>query len=194
MRANAKMNLITTIILGLSMSSDAFIVALCRGSIMCSTKFRDALRIAIIFAIIEMLAPLIGWFACRNSRLSNPSIGHWVALFLLTGLGFQMILSSWRRDSTNLCKKNNVQPFTSNSLAKLTLTGMTTSIDALALGATVALLNTSIYTLSLVIGTCTLIGVTVGVMLSHRFQPSSARLIELSCGLVLIFIGITTVL
>ena len=188
------MSLITIIILGLTMSTDAFIVALCRGSIMCSAKFCHALRTAVIFAIIEMLALLLGWFICRNTWLSNHSMSHWIALGLLTGLGFQMIYNSARRDSARRSKQNNRQPIVCNSLAKLVFIGMTTSIDALALGSTIALLNTSIYILSLVIGTYTLIGVTVGVMLSHRFQSSSTRLIELSSGLVLIVLGITTVL
>ena len=176
------------------MSTDTFMVALCRGSKMCSSKFFDAFRIAIIFAILEMLAPLIGWFACRNTWFSEQSINHWIALCLLTGLGVHTIVSCWQRDSARVYRQNSSQQCTFDSFAKIALTGITTSIDALALGATVALLNASIYTLSLVTGMCTLVGVTVGVMLSHRFQPSSAPLIQYTSGLALIALGITTVL
>jgi len=71
----------------------------------------------------------------------------------------------------------------------LALTGFATSIDAMAVGVSLAFLDVSIVQTSVIIGLTTMVMVTAGVMLGRVLGAMAGRRAELLGGLILIAIG-----
>ena len=88
------MSLLTIMLLALAMSSDAFAVALCRGISLKSTPFLGALKIGVLFGIIEAMTPLLGWLIGYIALQYIEKWDHWVVFAIMLFLGINMIYSS----------------------------------------------------------------------------------------------------
>ena len=169
------------------MSTDAFTAAVCRGTTMRTPKFNDALRVGAIFGIVETLTPLLGWLVGHKASQAFKAIDHWIAFILLCGLGIQMIHNAWRRKTS--CAAHQPPTATQRPVWGLLLTSLATSLDAMALGITLAFLEVPIYLLSLLIGSCTFISVTTGIILGNAIGSVAGRVAEVIGGLLLVGLG-----
>jgi len=176
------MNLIPVILLAFSMSSDAFAAALGKGAVLDRPKFREALRTGLIFGTIEATTPVIGWALGRAASRYIEAFDHWIAFALLAGIGGKMIWDSFQRDE-------DAQKPQRHSFAVLALTALGTSIDALAVGVTLALIDANILVNALAIGTATFLMTTTGVMLGRFLGARFGKYAEGLGGLILIVIG-----
>lgn len=177
------MNPISIFMLGMAMSTDAFAAALGKGAGMFKPRFNEALRIGFIFGFVEMLTPVIGWFLGAAASRYIDSIDHWVAFVLLAGLGCHMIYGSLRDEpeETQTLRKNGIFP--------IALTGLATSIDALAVGVGLALIEVNIVLVAIVIGLCTWTMVTAGIMMGRILGKMIGKRAEMIGGIVLIVVG-----
>ena len=131
------------------------------------------------------------------------SIDHWVAFVLLAGLGLHMVWKSFQPlepecdDQTDVPYDTGVQLGVDGSalragrllpagLLSMLLTSVATSIDAMAVGVTLAFVDVP---MALVIGLCTTMMVTLGVMLGRLLGTLVGRRAEMLGGIVLIVIG-----
>lgn len=165
------------------MSTDAFAAAVGRGVGLKAPGLRDALRVGAIFALIETLTPAVGWLLGRATAGIIEGWDHWIALGLLGGLGIHMIVEG-------LKPRVDDAPPPSGSFWLTAAAGFATSIDALAAGVGLAFLDVSIIAVSLTIGFCTFVMVTMGVLLGARFGSLLGKRAEIVGGLVLIAVGI----
>ena len=149
------MNPISIFMLGMAMSTDAFAAALGKGAGMLKPRFNEALRIGFIFGFVEMLTPIIGWFLGSAAARYIDSIDHWVAFILLAGLGCHMIYGSFQDEP------QEKETSRKNGIFSIALTGLATSIDALAVGVGLALIDVNIVLVAIVIGLCTWTMVTI---------------------------------
>lgn len=177
------MSPLAILLVGFAMSTDAFAAAVGRGVALKSPNFLDALRIGAIFAVIETLTPALGWLLGRAMVGVIEGWDHWVAFGLLVGLGVHMI-------AAGLMAQDTTASVPSTSLWLTALAGLATSIDAMAAGVGLAFLEVSIVAVSLTIGLCTLVMVTLGVLLGARLGALLGKRAEIAGGVVLIAIGI----
>ena len=170
-------------LLALSMSTDAFAAAVGKGAQLDRPSLREALRTGLIFGSIEAVTPLVGWGLGKAASRFIAEYDHWIAFAILTLVGGKMIWDAIRREPEEEKPK-------SHSLAVLALTAVGTSIDALAVGVTLALIGANIVVNALAIGTATFVMVTIGMLTGRFLGEKFGHYAEAAGGVVLILIGI----
>lgn len=182
------MSPISILLIGLAMSTDAFAAAIGKGVAMRKPRFPDALRAGLIFGVIEAVTPIIGWLLGRAAAQYVQAWDHWIAFVLLGALGLHMIIAGLRPESDEAPEEDNKK---SHSFWLLAITGLGTSIDAMAVGAGLAFLDVNILVVAAVIGLCTLTMVTLGIMLGRVLGSLAGKRAEIAGGVILILIGAT---
>ena len=177
------MNLAATIALSLAMSTDAFAAAVGKGATLQKPQWKEALRIGLIFGVIEAITPLIGWTIGQFATPFVAAWDHWIAFAILSALGIHMIIASGSNSAEEAVKPD------SHAFLTLAITAFATSIDAMAVGASLALLGADILVTAAAIGLSTFIMVTIGVMVGRGLGVIAGKRAELVGGLVLIAIG-----
>lgn len=178
------MNPVSILLLGFAMSTDAFAAAIGKGAAMTRPRLGQALRVGLIFGVIEAITPVIGWLLGKGAAPYIEAWDHWIAFVLLLALGLHMI---W-----NGIKPEPVEPAdeaSKHGLVALALTGLSTSIDAMAVGVGLAFTDVSIMAVALVIGLCTFCMVTLGVMLGRALGAIVGKRAEVVGGVILIGVG-----
>ena len=178
------MNPLAVLLLALAMSTDAFAAAVGKGSALHRPRFSEALRTGIIFGVIEAITPLVGWTLGHTAADYVRTWDHWIAFTLLTLLGGRMIVSSLRSPVERVEDKP-----ASHSFWSLAVTGFATSIDAMAVGVGLALIDVDILPIALAIGSATFVMVTLGVMVGRILGNIAGRWAEAAGGVVLVGIG-----
>lgn len=175
------MSVISNTILAFSMSADAFAASVSKGVVLRKPKLTEAMRIGAIFGSIETITPIIGWVIGLAASRFIESIDHWVAFIILLVIGGKMIFEGLANEHKE--KKE------SHKLSVLIFTAIGTSIDAMAVGVTLALIDANIVITALMIGTATFIMSTIGIMTGHYIGIKAGKIAEVSGGLCLIAIG-----
>ena len=179
------MNALSIIAIAFAMSTDAFAAAIAKGAALQRPSWREALRTGAIFGVIEAVTPLVGWLIGSAAAKYASEWDHWIAFTLLAGLGARMIWVGFRSDQSD----DDERP-QSHSFWILALTGLATSIDALAVGVGLAFVEVHIVWVAAAIGMATFMMVTVGVMLGRALGAIVGRRAEILGGLLLVGIGI----
>lgn len=168
-------------VLAISMSVDAFIASLGKGATMRRPSFAGALRTGAIFGLVEALTPLIGWTLGMAASRHVEAVDHWIAFALLGAVGVHMAAQALSRDAG--------EASASDSLWATVATAVGTSIDAMAVGVSLAFLDVNILVIALAIGATTLVmsstGLVAGRFLGRRF----GRVIEALGGVALVALG-----
>jgi manganese efflux pump family protein len=176
------MTLFTLLAIALGLSIDAFAVAVASGIAIQNMRLRHALLIGAFFGGFQALMPLLGWFAGHWAHGYIGTVDHWIAFGLLTVVGVKMLLEARRLPD----EEKTANPL---DLYVLLTLAVATSIDALAVGLSLSMLNVAIVTPALVIGAITFVlsvaGVYIGDVFGHWFEEK----LEFVGGLVLIAIG-----
>lgn len=178
------MNLSATILLAFGMSMDAFAASIGKGATLHKPKFSEAVRIGLIFGVIETLTPLVGWGLGMLASQFVLEWNHWIAFILLVFLGGRMIVEGFRGDSDEACEAPRRHGFW-----LLVTTAFATSLDAMAVGVGLAFLQVSIVTTALAIGCATFLMSTLGIMVGRFIGPLLGKRAEILGGIVLIGIG-----
>lgn len=171
-------------LLGLAMSTDAFAAALAKGAGLKKPRLTDALRIGIIFGVVEAITPLVGWLIGSVASRYVEAWDHWIAFTLLSALGLHMLWKAWKDEGD----EEPGAPARAGIFA-IALTGLATSIDAMAVGVGLAFVDTPIWAIAAVIGLCTFVMVSIGIMLGHLVGRLVGEWAEALGGLVLIAVG-----
>ena len=178
------MNLASTALLAVAMSTDAFAAAVGKGTVLQNPRWREALRTGVIFGTIEALTPIIGWLLGLAAAKYVTAWDHWIAFVLLAALGLRMILAGLK-----VPKEDDSPRPSRHSFWLLAVTGFATSIDAMAVGVGLAFLNVNIVPIAAAIGLTTFLMVTAGVMLGRMLGAVAGKRAEIVGGLLLIGIG-----
>ncbi len=177
------MDLTTLLLIALGLAMDAFAVSITNGITIKHQRIHNALKIGLFFGAFQALMPSIGWLAGLSLREFIGGIDHWIAFGLLSLIGGKMIYESIKVGS---------EEKTSNALGLFVLfmLSVATSIDALAVGLSFALLKISIVTPILVIGLVTFVLSFLGVFIGNKVGHFFENKIEILGGLILIGIGV----
>lgn len=176
------MSFISTTVLAFSMSADAFAVSVGKGAGLQKPRLRDALKSGAIFGIIEAITPILGWCAGLAASAYISAIDHWVAFIILGMVGGKLVYEG-------LAGEEEVEKPRSHGLWLTILTAIGTSIDAMAVGVTLAFLPVNIWVTAAAIGTATFLMVTIGIMTGHYIGRRIGKYAEIMGGIGLIAIG-----
>ena len=166
------------------MSTDAFAAAVGKGAAMLKPRLSQALRVGLIFGIVEAITPVIGWLLGSAASKYIEAWDHWIAFGLLGVLGLHMI-----RQALRLEGEEDAKPGAHGNVLTLALAGLATSIDAMAVGVGLAFADVSIAIVALVIGLCTFTMVTIGIMLGRVLGVMIGKRAEIAGGVILIIVG-----
>ena len=128
-----------------SLGMDTFAVALGVGASLPSNSGRPMFRLSFHFGLFQFLMPLIGWFVGQTVQQFLSVYDHWIAFVLLAWVGGRMVRESFIHEREHLV----VDPTRGMSLVVLSLA---TSIDALAVGLSLAMLQVNLLVPSVIIG------------------------------------------
>lgn len=181
------MNPVSILLLGLAMSTDAFAAAVGKGAGMSRPRWPEALRIGLVFGVVEAITPIVGWLLGNAAARYVEAWDHWIAFVLLVGLGLHMIHKARRPDDD---AKDDASA-RNGRLFALALTGLATSIDAMAVGVGLAFVEVNIFVVAAVIGLCTFTMVTLGIMAGRVLGKLIGKRAEMAGGLVLMLVGAT---
>ena len=126
-------------LLAIGLAMDCFAVSIASGIILKRTQWRPMLVMALAFGLFQALMPFIGWMFAKTFSHLIESVDHWIAFAILAFLGGRMILESFKDED---CR----QTFNPASPKVVFTMAIATSIDALAIGISFALLGINNYT------------------------------------------------
>lgn len=176
------MNWLSTIGVAFALAMDAFAVSVAAGLTLERLTGRHVFRLAFHFGLFQFMMPILGWLIGQSVVEHVGAYSCWVAFAILLGVGVKMLWDAFSDDD-----RPRGDPTRGRSLVLLSLA---TSMDALAVGVTMALLGVSIWLPCVVIGAVAAAMTAAGVFLGRRLGNKARRWPELLGGIVLIGIGI----
>ena len=176
------MDFLAVFFVALALAMDAFAVSLAVGLRLEHITVRHTFRICFHFGLFQFLMPILGWFIGRQFSVMISAWDHWLAFALLAGLGGKMVWQAFQKELT----LSGDDPTRGWTLVGLSLA---TSLDALAVGLSLAFLAGSVWFAAVVIGfvagVLSLVGIHSGGWLGRRFSQWG----EFFGGSILIAIG-----
>jgi putative Mn2+ efflux pump MntP len=178
--------LLEILLIALALAMDAFAVACSKGAVIADFKKKDALTIGLYFGLFQLMMPLLGWLLGQQIAAFLQTFSHWVAFIILSIIGLKMLLESLDKSEKNALKTGKEEL----KVKTMVLLAVATSIDALAVGITVSILNGEILLAALVIGAVAFIISYLGAVLGKKFGALLKNKAELMGGLLLIAIAV----
>ncbi|HNZ42337.1 MAG TPA: manganese efflux pump MntP family protein [Bacteroidales bacterium] len=175
------MNITEIVLIALGLAMDCFAV-----SISCSLGKNNisrllAVKIALFFGLFQGLMPVAGWLLGLSFKNMMSGFDHWIAFGLLSIIGIKMIVEAFKKEEERDLNIRKTMVLISLSVA--------TSIDAMVVGISFALLKLNMLLTLGIIGIVTFIVSLVGIYIGKKFTFISAGKAAIIGGLVLIGIG-----
>lgn len=182
------MSPVSIAVLAVGMSVDALLASLGRGAAAPRPRFAEAVRTGAVFGVVETITPLLGWGAGLAASQYVAAVDHWIAFTLLAFVGGRMILHSLKPPAERAAAPRG------HSLSVLLATAIGTSIDAMAVGVSLAFLDVNIVVVACAIGFATFLMSTGGMMAGSLIGAAFGRWAERLGGLALIGLGTSILL
>lgn len=186
------MSLIELFILALGLSMDAFAVSICKGLSMRKITLKNSGIVGLYFGGFQAGMPLIGYFLGLQFKDYIMSVDHWIAFILLGYLGLKMIQEALSKDDGDIESIQSEKEML--SFKNMSVLAIATSIDALAVGITLAFLQVNIVPAVTFIGIVTFLLSMVGVKIGNVFGVKYKSKAEFAGGIILIGMGIKILL
>ncbi len=178
------MSLIGLIGMAVGLAMDATAVAIATSVMLGRVNGRQVFRFAFHFGLFQAAMPVVGWFAGRGLSEYIESWDHWVAFALLAIIGGKAMVDVYRDGG----EADGSVPDPTRGISLIVLS-VATSIDALAVGLSLAFLQVAIWYPAAVIGIITA-GLTVcGMLLGSRAGKRFGLRVRVLGGVILIAIG-----
>jgi len=171
------------LVVAVGLSMDAVAVALAASASNRARGARALFRLSFHFGLFQFLMPVIGWLIGSTVAPHIASFDHWIAFALLAFVGVRMIRAALGGGEEDLGRDPSRG-------ATLLMLSVATSIDALAIGLTLAMIGDGIWVASVVIGIVTASLTSLAVVLGARVGRTVGARMEIVGGLALIAIGV----
>ena len=180
------MELYEYFIIAVFMAFDAFAVSICKGVSCRGKMIKTGLVCGLWFGIFQALMPLIGWLfgEVLTTFINVEEVSGYIAFALLTFLGIKMIKESLETECD--CHKND----SSLAFKVMIVFAIATSIDALAIGVVVSVVQANIWLAITLIGIITFILSFLGAIIGNKLGSKYEKKAEFFGGIVLILLGI----
>ena len=177
------MGFATSLFIAVGLAMDAFAVSLGIGCAGQAKEARAKFRLSFHFGVFQMGMTLLGWLAGSTIAGLINGIDHWVALVLLAYVGINMIISGFHAD----CETYQADPSKGKTLMMLCVA---TSLDAMAVGLSMAMINTHVVVPSIIIGVVAA-GLSIfGLYAGNKLGETFGKRMEILGGLILVGIGL----
>ena len=176
------MSLATISAIGIGLAMDAVAVSTVSGLAKRRPSWRDAWSMALIFGLFQAVMPIIGFAIGVIGRHWIQAVDHWIAFILLGAIGAKMAWEGWHFHPD----APRGDPF---GLKRMLIKGIATSIDALAVGVTLSVLELPIWASAGIIGLITVACCLPAVWLGARLGERWAARAEIFGGVLLIAMG-----
>lgn len=180
------MTLVEILIMSVGLAMDAMAVCLGIAAAGLSAGGRARFRLAFHFGLFQFLMPVIGWFAGTSIERFIAVFDHWVAFALLSFVGVRMIRAGLREEGESYA----TDPSRGITLVMLSVA---VSIDALAVGLSLAMVHISIWYPGVIVGVVTGALSMLGLLLGDRIGTRFGHRMEIAGGVILLLIGIRIV-
>ncbi|WP_163718277.1 manganese efflux pump MntP [Mangrovibacterium lignilyticum] len=177
----------TIIILAMGLSVDSFAVSVTSGLSLPKIRFFEAAKLAFLLALFQAMMPVLGWLIENSIKQWIEPIDHWIAFGMLSLIGTKMILE-------NLKEKQEKKILDPMIFKVAVVLAFATSIDAMAVGFSMALIMDRITPAVIIIGSVTFTASMLGILIGKKTGPRVSKYAEIIGGLVLITIGIKILL
>ena len=181
------MGVIEIIIIGISLSMDAFAASVCSGLKMKKLDYGQAALISLFFGGFQALMPALGWALGQFFAAYVDKYDQYIAFLVLAFLGCKMLGDVLRGGDGSAVGRLDMRSIFAMSFA--------TSVDALAVGVTFGMDQTvRIAPAALLIGATTFIICFAGVVIGNIFGARWQRKAQIVGGLMLIMVGLKILL
>ncbi len=176
------MTIFDIIIIAIGLAMDAAAVSLAAASSGFATDARAKFRLSFHFGLFQFFMPVVGWYF-GNSFVSHiKPFDQWIAFFLLSFVGIRMICEGMNKSLTTH-KKDPSKGVT------MVMLSVATSIDALAVGLSFAMLEVNIWYPSIIIGVITTILSLIAIIIGTKLNVMFGKQMEILGGIILLIIG-----
>lgn len=179
------MDIVSTLLIAVGLAMDAFAVSLASGMTIRTPKAFHGVRFGLFFGFFQFLMPVLGWLLGSYFAGYITAYDHWLAFFLLAVIGARMIWESVKGGEES--EKDEARLL---AVKNMFLLAIATSIDALAIGVSFAVVNVNIWISSVTIGAVAFAFSFAGVLLGKRLGAIVGKRMEIVGGLILIAIGV----
>lgn len=181
------MSFLSYVLLGVSLSMDAFAISVSYGVSLPDMRKRQAVVIALYFGGFQAGMTLLGWLLGTTVSAYISAVDHWVAFGLLAFIGIKMIVDAVKSG------KEEQKPTVLSHKLLLTMS-IATSIDALAVGISLAIVAASIAAGAAIIGVTTFLISFAGATFGKRLGVAFGSKATIVGGVVLVLIGLKILL
>jgi putative Mn2+ efflux pump MntP len=180
------LTLINITAIAVALAMDAFAVAIAAGISLKQISFRQNFRLAWHFGLFQAMMPVIGWSAGLSFRDQIVQYDHWVAFVLLVFVAQGMLREAFKTEEERSEANDPTRGLT------MVMLSVATSLDALAVGLSLSMINISIWMPAAVIGLVACAFTTIGLHLGKRLANAVRlrRWADALGGIVLIAIGL----
>lgn len=181
------MGIIELLFLAVGLSMDAFAVSICKGLAMKKATLKASMTCGLWFGGFQALMPLIGYFLGSLFAEAIQAFDHWVAFILLAIIGVNML-----REALSDEEESGDADL---SVKTMFVMAVATSIDALAVGISLAMAgNVNIVLAVILIGCTTCVLSAMGVQVGNVFGSRYEKKAEIAGGVILILLGLKILL
>ena len=184
------------LLLALGVSMDAFAVSVCKGLAMKKATWKAELTCGVWFGGFQALMPLIGFFLGTLFAEAIGTFDHWVAFILLAIIGANMLKEVFEKEECGCCSENGADM----SVKTMFVMAVATSIDALAVGISLAMAELPVFGFDGIFAAVSLIGIctcalsALGVKIGNVFGSRYEKKAQLAGGTILILLGLKILL
>lgn len=179
-------------LLAVGLSMDAFAVSVCKGLAMKKATLKAEATCGLWFGGFQMLMPVTGFFLGSLFAEAIEAFDHWVAFGLLVIIGINMLKEALEKKDES---GDDPEKDADLSVRTMFLMAVATSIDALAVGISLAMVGSvNIWLVAAFIGICTCLLSALGVKIGNVFGSRYEKKAELAGGVILILLGVKILL
>lgn len=186
--AMAHLDLASLLLIAIGLSADCFAVAVGVSISAGNLAPRVVFRTAAAFGIAQALMTTLGWLVGRTVVDLIAAYDHWAAFALLSVIGGRMLWESFHREDSEATGIDISRG------AALLLLSVATSIDALAVGLSLAFMEVNIILAVLTIGGVAFLITAIGFLVGRKAGQLMGKRAEALGGAILIAIGLRILL
>lgn len=185
------MGIVELLLLAVGLSMDAFAVSVCKGLGMKKVTLKAQCTCGVWFGGFQALMPLVGFLLGTLFAAAIQAVDHWIAFALLTLIGVNMLREALEKHDCDCCKESSADL----SVKTMFVMAIATSIDALAVGISLAMAgNVNIVLAVVLIGVTTFLLSALGVKIGNIFGTRFEKKAQCAGGVILVLLGVKILL
>lgn len=179
------MDYLSVLLIGIGLAMDAFAVSVCKGLALKKPRIAQILLVGLWFGVFQFIMPVVGFYLGSSFYNLISDYSHYVAFLLLLIIGVNMIREAMADDE---------EVGDDLGIRTMFLLAVATSIDAMAVGISMAMDGGDVWTSALIIGAVTFLISSFGVRIGSVFGDRFGSKAEIMGGSILILIGLKILL